>query len=60
MTIVVLTELAALAALRFDFTLANLKVVILLPFVWLLFESAKRPTDVQSTQRRESVATPRG
>ena len=57
MTIVVLTELATLAALIFDFTLPNLKVVILLPFVWLLFESAKRPTDQRSTQRRESMAT---
>lgn len=60
MTIVVLTELATLAALIFDFTLPNLKVVILLPFVWLLFQSAKRPTSQQSTQRRESMATHRG
>ena len=60
MTIVVLTELATLAALVFDFTLPNLKVVILLPFGWLLFESAKRPTSQQSTQHRKSMATHRG
>jgi hypothetical protein len=44
MTLVVATELAALAAQVFDLTLPNLKVVILLPFVWLLFEAAERQT----------------
>ena len=42
MAIVAATELAALAALVFSFELPNLNVVILLPFVWLLFESAER------------------
>jgi hypothetical protein len=44
MTLVVATELAALAALVLDFTLPNLKIVILLPFVWLLVEAAERPS----------------
>jgi hypothetical protein len=42
MTLVVASELAALAALVFALTLPNLKIAVLLPFVWLLFESAER------------------
>src|SRR5690242_2407625 len=61
MTIVVASELAALAAVLFDLTLPNLKVVILLPFVWLLFEAAERPANRhQLTGRGESMATRRG
>ena len=43
MVVVVGAELASLAALLFSFTMPNLKVTLLLPFVWLLFESAERP-----------------
>ena len=40
--IVVLVEIATLVSLLLAIPMVNLKVVILLPFVWLLFESAKR------------------
>jgi hypothetical protein len=42
MPIVVLVEIATLVSLLLAIPMVNLKVVILLPFVWLLFESAKR------------------
>jgi hypothetical protein len=44
MAIVVAAELAALVTLLFDLTLPNLKIVMLLPFVWLLFEAGERPS----------------
>ena len=42
MPIVVVVELATLVALVLGIPMVNLKVVILLPFVWLLFEAAER------------------
>lgn len=42
MPIVVVVELVTLVSLLLAIPMVNLKVVILLPFVWLLFESAKR------------------
>jgi hypothetical protein len=42
MPIVVVVEVATLVTLFAGIPMVNLKVVILLPFVWLLFESAKR------------------
>jgi hypothetical protein len=60
MAIVVAAELAALGALLVDLTLPNLKIVMLLPFVWLLFEAAERPANRhQLTGRGESMATRR-
>lgn len=41
MVIVVGLEIASLVSLVLGIPMANVKVVILLPFVWLLFESAK-------------------
>jgi hypothetical protein len=56
MLLVAATELAALAALVFPFSLPNLRVVILLPFVWLLFESAERVAPVEITRDRARVS----
>ncbi|MFE6256431.1 hypothetical protein [Agromyces sp. NPDC057865] len=42
MPIVVVVELATLVSLLLAIPMVNLKVVLLLPFVWLLFESAER------------------
>lgn len=42
MLIVVGLEIATLASFVFGFSMPNVKVIILLPFVWLLFESAER------------------
>jgi hypothetical protein len=43
MLIVVGLEIATLASLLLGAPMASVKVLILLPFVWLLVESAKRP-----------------
>lgn len=62
MLIVVGSEIASLASLVFGFSLPNLKVVILLPFVWLLFESAenRRGEAIQAAADRPALAeTPR-
>lgn len=42
MVIVVGLEIASLVTMVLGIPMVNVKVVILLPFVWLLFESAKR------------------
>jgi hypothetical protein len=42
MLLLAAAELGTLAALLFQFSFPNLKVFILLPFVWLLVESAER------------------
>ena len=42
MLIVVGLEIATLVSLLFDAPMVNALVSLLLPFVWLLFESAKR------------------
>jgi hypothetical protein len=42
MLIVVGLELATVASLVLGFAMPNVKVIVLLPFVWLLFESAER------------------
>jgi hypothetical protein len=44
MVIVVGLEIATLVGLLFGVSLATGLLVILLPFVWLLFESGKQPT----------------
>ena len=41
MVIVVGLEVASLISMALGIPMVNVKVVILLPFVWLLFESAK-------------------
>jgi hypothetical protein len=45
MLIVIGMELAKLAGLLFRFPMPNAKVLILLPFVWLMFESAEKVGD---------------
>lgn len=42
MLLVAAAELGTLAALLFEFSFPNVKVLVLLPFVWLLVESAER------------------
>jgi hypothetical protein len=54
MVLVFAAELGTLAALLFQFSFPDLKVVVLLPFVWLLFESAER----RGTPRRTTDQAP--
>jgi hypothetical protein len=42
MLLVAAAELGTLAAVLFQFSFPNVKVLVLLPFVWLLVESAER------------------
>jgi len=58
MLIVVGFEIATLASLLLGVSMPRVKVLLLLPFVWLLFESAKRqPT--RSIAPRDEAATAR-
>jgi hypothetical protein len=56
MVIVVGLEIATLVGLLFGVSLATGLLVILLPFVWLLFESAKQPTTSSVPVRAEAAA----
>ena len=59
MAIVVAAELAALGAALFDLSLPNLKIVMLLPFVWLLFEAGEGPSRaIADRAHREPVRRP--
>ncbi len=44
MVVVIATEIASVASLLFGFPLPNLKIAVLLPFVWLVSESVERRT----------------
>ncbi|MGW4928451.1 hypothetical protein ACWEOH_04785 [Agromyces sp. NPDC004153] len=58
MPIVVVVELVTLVSLLLAIPIVNLKVVLLLPFVWLLFESAERrpaPADASREAGRSSA-----
>jgi hypothetical protein len=56
MLIVVGLEIATLVSLLFGVSMASVKVVILLPFVWLLFESAKQQPTSSAPARAVAAA----
>ena len=56
MLIVVGVEIATVASLLLGFAMPNLKVIVLLPFVWLLFESAETKRGEPSL--RETMSSP--
>jgi hypothetical protein len=58
MVIVVVYEIASWASLLFGFPMVNLSVVVLLlPFVWLAFESGKRRTPAAVPREQVAAAT---
>jgi hypothetical protein len=59
MVIVVGLEIATLVGLLFGVSLATGLLVILLPFVWLLFESAKQPTSSVPVRAEAAAASRR-
>lgn len=56
MPIVVVVELVTLGALLLQIPMVNLKVVLLLPFVWLLFEAGERRPVPAIAPRDEGAA----
>jgi hypothetical protein len=60
MLLVVVAEVATLAALVLQFSFPNLKVLMLLPFVWLLFESTERRGTPRQVPDQASPGEPAG